>query len=279
MSFVVNEEINLVVDSNPLNGSQNLNSLGSQFEVNFDDRGLNISKDALSIQCSVEEAGVWFNTPNITGENNKFNVSVPNTADVLTNYDLTIPEGLYDLSQLNETIQRELRQLGAKYEPSPAISISADDATQRVVIEFQYPTTGSLVDFTVANNMSVLLGFNEAVYTEATLNPVEGDNVAKLNTVNYYVIHSDIVSQGIRFNNSYNNTIAIVPIDTQPNFQINYKPFNPAKSDASDLAGSKKRKFKFWLTDDQNRLVNTRDEHWNARIRISYQRPYVVEKS
>ena len=50
-----------------------------------------------------------------------------------------------------------------------------------------------------------------------------GDNVAKFNSVLYYLMHSDLCSgHGIRINNAYNDTIQQVRIDVAAGSQISY---------------------------------------------------------
>jgi hypothetical protein len=73
-------------------------------------------------------------------------ISGPNTADVLTTFSITIPQGLYDLSGLNQAVLRELENIGAKIDPDPLINMTPDDATQKVAIRFNYNTVS--IDFT-----------------------------------------------------------------------------------------------------------------------------------
>ena len=84
------------------------------------------------------------------------------------------------------------------------------------------------------------------------------------------------MNKGIRFNNSYNQTVAQVLIDVAPGSQIVSTPFNPAKCNAQELAGSKRTNLRFWLTDDKQRNVNTNGEYFTARIVIHYMRPMII---
>ena len=80
----------------------------------------------------------------------------------------------------------------------------------------------------------------------------------------------------IRFNNNYNQTIGQVLIDVAPGSQIVSKPFNPARINAPELAGATRTNLRFWLTDDEDRRVDTNSEYWTARIVIHYLKPYVI---
>jgi len=276
MSFTVPEEISMIVSSDPNNGAVNRSSDGSYFEVQLQD-GLKIPKDALNVNISVEEATIWWTVPNIiTGENNKVYISGPDKLDLLQNYVLTIEQGLYDLSGLNASIARELEAQGAKIDPEPLITLSPDEATQKVQLRFNYATV--FIDFTQNDTPREILGFDSAVYTPVPTNPILAPNVAAFNTVNYFLIHSDLTNKGIRFNNNYNQTIAQVLIDVPPGSQIVSKPFNPAKVNAQELSGATRTNLRFWLTDDNNNRINTNNEYWSARIVIHWLQPFVVEK-
>lgn len=277
MSFTIPEEISMIVSSDPINGATNISPDGSYFEVQLQD-GLKIPKDALNVNISVEEATIWWSVPNIiTGENDKLYITGPDTLDVIQNFVLTIPQGLYDLAGLNEAMARELEAAGAKIDPEPLITLSPDEATQRVQMRFNYATVS--IDFTPIDTPRVILGFDAQVYTPVPTNPILAPNTAAFNRVNYFLIHSDLTNKGIRFNNNYNQTIGQVLIDVAPGSQIVSRPFNPAKINAPELSGTTRTNLRFWLTDDEDRRINTNNEYWSARIVIHYLRPFVVDKS
>ena len=197
---------------------------------------------------------------------------------VANNYVITIPQGLYDLSGLNQAIQRDLENKGARIDPDPLIVFAPDDATQKVELRVNYDDVS--VDFTQPDTPRAILGFDSLVYGTYPSVPIEvlAPNIAEFNQINYFLIHSDLVNKGIRFNNRYNQTISQVLIDVAPGSQIIHKPFNPAKSNAQELAGAKRNNMRFYITDDKQRTVNTNGEYWTARIVIDYLLPYVVGK-
>lgn len=205
----------------------------------------------------------------------EFNRSRPGGAN---NYIITIPQGLYDLSGLNQAVQRGLENAGAKIDPNPLLVFSPDDATQKVELRVNYDNVS--IDFTQPDTPRVILGFESLVYGTYPTAPIEvlAPNIAEFNQVNYFLVHSDLVNKGIRFNNRYNQTISQVLIDVAPGSQIIHKPFNPAKSNAQELAGSKRTNLRFYITDDRQRQVNTNGEFWTARIVIDYLLPYVIGK-
>jgi hypothetical protein len=188
----------------------------------------------------------------------------------LVNYVCTIPQGLYDLSLLNSAVMRSLENQGALFDPDPILTFSADSATQRVELSFYYNNVS--IDFTQPDTPRDILGFNSAVYGPYLTNPfsIVAPNIASFNQVNYFLIHSDLTYRGIRFNNSYNQTIAQVLIDKAPGSQIIYAPFNPARINASELAGGNRTNLRFWLTNEDDVRVDTNGEYWSARLVIRY---------
>jgi len=285
--MLVPEEINFLVTSDPNQGAKNVSSNGSRFTVKLEE-AITIPIDALNCTLSVEESSIWWSVPNIIlGKNDKLYVTGPTQANpaIIQTVTLTIPQGLYDAPGLNESVQNLLENAGFQTTDGvPAISkpiftITADESTSRIVIRFEYPTVE--IDFIQIDTPRDILGFdalNYGPYISAPQN-ISAPNVAGFNTVNYFLIHSDLVEQGIRFNNSYNQTISQVLIDVAPGSQIVDKPFNPAKSNCDRLAGSKIDKFNVWLTDDSQREVNTNNEYFTARIVIRWLHPHFLHEN
>lgn len=271
------EQISFIVSSDPDAGAVNVSSDGSAFEVQLDD-GLQIPREALHTTVRVEEATVWWVIPNIiTDQNDKMFITGPLVGGAINNFVITIPQGLYDLSGLNAAIQRELENQGAQTDPNPILNLAPDGATQKVEVRLNY--TNVSIDFTQLGTPRAILGFNTQIIGPSAVAPIEilAPNIAAFNQVNYFLIHSDLVNQGIRFNNRYNQTISQILIDVAPGSQIVNKPFNPARSNAQELAGTKRTNLRFYLTDDKQRPVNTNNEYWTARIVIEYLLPYVIK--
>jgi len=269
---LVREEISLLVNSDPATGASNVSSDGSQFTIQLQD-GIKIPKDAKNVHVSLQESTVWWTIPNIlTGINDTLYITAPRASDsALTVYEIVIPQGLYDLTALNDSIQRELENDGAKTSPDPVINLLSDDATQKVEIRYNY--VGVEIDFTQTDTFRDILGYDSQVLGPNATAPLIylADNVAAFNTINSFLIHSDLVSRGIRINNNYNQTLGQVLIDKPPGSQIVSTPFNPPKVSADELSGAIKSTIRFWLTDQSNGVVNTNGEFWTARLVISYQ--------
>jgi len=241
-------------------------------------------------------AGNSYEITNVSGDENILSFIIAPTTDTLVsgNYDfsrvrpaniiedtfiITIPKGLYDLGGLNQAILRELENQQAQDDPNPLIVLTADEPTQKVEIRFNYDDVS--IDFTQPDTPREILGFNALVYGPYTTTPenVLAPNIAQFNQVNYFLLHSDLVNKGIRFNNNYTQTISQVLIDVPPGSQIVSTPFNPAKTNADELKGVKRTLLRFWITDENNNRIDTNGEYWSARIVIKYQMTLVLEKN
>jgi hypothetical protein len=279
---MIQEEISLLVSSDPTQGAVNRSSDGSQFEVQLDDP-LEIPKDAVNCTVECEESTIWWTIANIkTGINDTlyiFGDDDTTPVPVPQLYTVVIDQGLYDLTALNNTVQSKLEALGARTldalnNPLPLVSFSPDDATQKVLLRFNY--TNVTVDFTQTNTPREILGYDSLVYGAypgAPLN-ILAPNIAQFNQVNYFLIACDLVQKGIRFNNRYNQVVTQVLINVAPGSQITASPRHPAKTNANELIGSKRTNLRFRLTDDKLRPVDTAGEYYTTRIVIKYWRPF-----
>ncbi len=274
---LVPEEISMLFSSNPNQGASLRSADGSSFTVLLQEP-LSVPFDAKNVNIEVQSSTVWWVVPNITtGVNDKIYCTVPRASDSkLTAYTLTIPQGLYDLTALNQTVQRELENAGAIITPEPAFTIYADDATQKVEIRANY--VGVEIDFTQADTPRDILGWTSVVVGPSVSVPQNflAPNVAEFNQVNSFLLHSDLVNRGMRFNDKYSQIISQVLIDVSPGSQIVSTPFHPAKIDAQDLAGNPRKTIRFWLTDDQERAINTNGEYYTMRVSITFLHPHWI---
>lgn len=261
--------------SNEALGASNKNTDGSKYEVMFDPP-ITFPKSATNMRLSVQDAEVWWTVPNvITGVNDTMYIDGPDTSDVLQSFVVVLDQGLYDLGGMNAAILRDLETQDAKVSPDPIISMVGDTSTQKVVITLNYAT--SEVDFTQADTPRDILGFNSQIVGPDAGAPVHevAPNIAQFNQINYFLLHSDIVQGGLRVNSSIEQIIARILIDVQPGTQILYEPQHAPTTDVGHLAGKEVDIATFWLTDDQNRLINTADQDFSVRIKISYDIPLI----
>ena len=260
---MISLDIPFLADSS---SGQQVSADGSRFQIQLDDP-LQIPNNALSCYVSVQESTIWNTVPNIlSGVNNHFYID-----EGAGFVDVTIPQGLYDLPSLESACDREYVSLGGT---TGLFAFVGDDSTQKVIIQIN--VAGVQIDLTQADTFRDIIGFDSQLVPAA---PSVGyytqsaENVANFNTINYFLIHSDLVSEGIRFNNSYDQIIAKVSITTPPGSLIVDTPNVPPRSPASNLIGITKNVIRFRLTDQNGAAVNTAGESWSCRIQIEYSMP------
>ena len=249
-------------DNLPLNIFQTgdiikVESTGEEYTV-----GSIITNTILLFQCSTTNTTLL--------AQNTGNFSRIRGGDGINNYVLTLPQGLYDLNLLNTSLITQLQNQGASSTSEPIISFQADNASQRVQIRMAYPS--SSIDFTQPNNIRNILGFESNIYGPFLDAPktITAENAAAFNQVNYFLLHTDLCSRGIRFNNQYSQVVSQVLIDRAPGSQIISKPYNPPKINVNELIGSMRTSIRVWLTDDKNRRVNTNGENYSLRLVLTY---------
>ena len=126
---LLKKQFSMYFSSNPLTGATNVSADGSSFSVQLN-QALAIPSEAVSCSIRVVQASVWNVSYNISAAfgNNVFNYT---TGGV--NYNIVIPDGLYSLSGLNSYLQTQFVNSGLA---ANLITITGDDATQRVILTF-----------------------------------------------------------------------------------------------------------------------------------------------
>lgn len=274
---LIKKTISMVFTSDPAQGARqigtNPNSYDA-FQVQFDEP-IAIPKNAIECTLEVDSTVIWNNEANVVaGVNNTLRVTGPDTSDVVTVFDIVIPEGSYSVSEFNQSVQTLLANQGAKITPDPIISITPDEATQKIDIRLNYIT--SVVDFTQPNSCYNLLGFlSTSVLGPPTISgeSILAPNEANFNVINYYLIASDLVSQGLRFNNTYRQIINQTEISVRPNSQIVSTPYNPVIITCPELVGQVRSNVSFRLLKDDLTPANTRGEYYSLRMTINYMIP------
>jgi hypothetical protein len=261
------KHFDILVSNNPAIGAQRVSDDGATFTIRVDG-GLGVPDTAKNVNVSVINADLWNNSPNVVEGKNTIEFKT-NSVDPWKSVD--IPPGLYDGSSIGDAILDALRghpelpdDLGITIEPVEASGVMKITFTivENSIGFFAY----SILRFKF-NEVGVLLGFPN----EITAAPVlTSQTEPRFNTLNYWLIQSDIVPQGIPVNGQYDAILAKITSDVESNFQVLYEPINPGMVPAQHLAGSAKSTYIFSLINDSFRPVNTRGEFWAAQLRISY---------
>lgn len=236
---------------------------------------------AVDVDISIVSANVWFTSPNIEAqyENDHMYLFFDDGAGNTGEYDLTIPKGLYSVTQLNNTIQILMSHeiipgTESTRFPCNCITIQGDLATQRVNISFlEGLGIRTETSPTYPSNVAPSLGYTQS----ATLGPATfsgqtypADDVARLNRISSFLLHGDIVKKGIQVNDRQSFVLAEIQLDVQPGKLLTYRPFLPFKIDGRHLVEADRDSVTFWLTDEKDRPIDTNGEDWSFALLISY---------
>lgn len=268
--MLVEHTASYIFSSDTANGARNKSSDGHSFDVELNEP-ISIPKEAVNCTLEVSQARIWYTTPNISAAlgNNKLYFQVAAVYNPATLVTLTFPDGLYSVSGLNNQLGLLLN--AALYD-SDLITIAANNATQQTVITAK--DLNVIIDFSQADTIREILGFNSGVIGPSTAGETfPSNNIANFNTLNSYLMHSDIVSNGIPVNNTGANIIASIPITSSPGSQIIYQPFNPDRCSLNELIGFPRNSFRIWLTNQNNEPLDTNNENYSLVVVIRYQLP------
>ena len=201
------------------------------------------------------ETYYWF--PNIDESNNIF-VYSPDNGNLWVK--IKIPEGSYEIDDINNAIQWEMKKKG-HYDPINEdyyITISANSNTLKSVLILE---KGYQVDFNHRDSLAKVLGFTGAKYTEGFQ---ESENPVNILSINSILVNIDIIS-GSYVNGKTRNTIYSFFPKVSPGFKIVESPVNlvylPVTLDTID-------NIYVTITDQDNHSLNLRNEKITIRFHI-----------
>lgn len=282
--FMVKQDFNF--SSEPENGAIDKNAKGNRFAVRFQNNWMTIPTNAQNVELSVIRAAIYYNTPNVTeGVNNSFNISLTHPTEGFYSVLVDLPTGIYTVANIQDAVFNTFNAATIALNPladwtgivPPPFLIELDDRVLKFVITLDPAYDPTTVDFNVANSFGPFIGFGNTTLVgfgpSAYVFPAQDE--AKVNNVNGYMIHSDLVQGGLLTNGVSSQTIAVVPILVQKHGElINFLPRIPTITQAPHLVGYSTRDVKLWLTDEKNQDVDTQKEDWRFILRISWWQPY-----
>jgi hypothetical protein len=202
---------------------------------------------------------------------------------------IPVPTGLYNVDQLDTQVKLSMVDYGLTFQEADAfISFEGDESRQITVIRMtnapnvdfgtEAPFTFTFGDGNGLFGFDGLLGFtswpppgtNKTLVSQFPGSVFTGQSVAAFNTVDYLLLHTDLVPRGIRFNGDFAQIVAQVNINVNTGNQIDYSPQNPPICDGANLVGAQRTRATFWMTDDQNQPVDTFGETWTIRLLFKY---------
>jgi hypothetical protein len=245
-------------------GASNVTADGTTFEANFNSPLL-IPVSARYCEAALTTASIWNTSPNVSASfgNNKFEVTY-----LASDYTITIADGLYSLTALNDYINRALQNLGIPY---GQFTFAADTASQRTVLTIQ--NIGSYVDFGAASSVGVIMGWPivSGIVAATSLgqhfySPVE----AAFNRNNYYLVETDMVQNGLPVNALARGILGAVPINVAPGSQITYDPSTPLWFDASELIGRPRMGLRFRLLNQDLLSAPTAGDTYSFTVQLRW---------
>ena len=199
----------------------------------------------------------FYSFPNIDDSNNTFVYSPDNGNSWVK---IKILEGSYEIADINNTVQQEMKKRGyydSINEDYP-ISISANSNTLKsvLILEEDYQ-----VDFNHQGSLAKVLGFTGTKYTSGFH---ESENVVDILRINSILVNIDIIS-GSYVNGTTKNTIYSFFPNVSPGYKIIESPVNlvylPITLDTIDSLN-------VYITDQDDHLLNLRNEKLTIRFHI-----------
>ena len=199
----------------------------------------------------------YFSFPNMDSSNHNFRYSSDNGA---TWVNINIPEGSYELVDINEYIQRIMRENGHYDSTSDEynITLEANNNTLKSVLNI---AANYMVDLTSENSVRSVLGFNALIYLSGYN---ESENIVNILSVTSLRITSDIIGSSYS-NGSNENTIYSFFPSVGPGYKIIEVPVNlvylPITMNTISSMETK-------LIDQNGKLINLRGEELSIRFHI-----------
>lgn len=205
----------------------------------------------------------WFSFFNIDGPgygNNIFRYSA-NSGGSFT--DATIPNGNYNLEQLQTAVQLLLHDAGhfttVDGIDTYPVNFTPNFSTQRLYIELDATYQ---IDFT-SGNLNALLGFSASILTASAYGST---NVDITNSINQILIRCSLINGGSYLNSNGSDILYTFTPNVPPGSSITISPFNRiylpiGKTDSFN-------KIRITITDQMGRRVNFNGENTTTFIHV-----------
>ena len=227
----------------------------SSFNTRFNPK-LELDRDKV-YEIALVNLKTYYSFPNIDKTNNQFVYSPDNGKSWVK---IKIPEGSYEIDDINNTIQHEMEKRG-HHDPINEdyyIKISANSNALKsvLILEEDYQ-----VDFNHQNSIAKVLGFTGTEYTKGFH---ESENIVNILRINSILVNIDIIS-GSYVNGTMKNTIYSFFPKVTPGYKIIESPVNlvylPIMLDTIDSLNVS-------ITDQDDHLLNLRNKTLTIRFHI-----------
>ena len=148
---------------------------------------------------------VWNSIKNISVENQNNTLRInPGTGSFV---DIIITDGIYGISELNGVIKKALSGLG--HDP---LKFSIVGNFNSLKVDMVIGTGGWQVDFSAANSLYKILGFDNILYLEGSYSSPNKPNIT--NDIDSLSINSSLVDTRYNLSNDRkNDSLYVIPID------------------------------------------------------------------
>ncbi len=270
IDYTVERKVSFTIRSSDASQIQN-----STYEIDYTLRPLHIPSIARNVHLTLDYAQIPHRSYNINSTNNKIRIFGPNSADVGTDFDITVPEGIYNHEELSLYIERDLFEQGAKSTSGALAIFEHFIPNNTTVITLNYATVVVKFGDLVNTTMTTILGF-DAVNTGAGASVpfyIYSQNEHQLRHIDSYYIHMNII-RGLRINNNYFNCIGQIPINVAAGETIYYIPNNRQFLTGDNLINQEVNSVRFWLTSDGQTVINLNDDDYEFSYSVHYTIPH-----
>ena len=198
----------------------------------------------------------YYSFPNISAslQNNSFVYNNGTTTKTIT-----IPDGSYDITDINNTIQQGMQKNGDSTDKNYFISLLVNNATLKSIVNIT--KKGYTVDFTGSNSLRNLLGFNSVVLQEGYNISTNIVNILNTNTIQ---INCNIISGS--YNNGSQSTVLYSYFPSvAPGYKIIQTPVNIVYL---PLVGDHIFSIRIWITDQNGNIMDFRGEVQTLRLHL-----------
>ncbi len=221
------------------------------FTVPFQNFELDRSTD---YEIAMIRAQIWYSWHNITAGkgNNILSISMDSGS---TWNQITIPNGMWSISLLNEFIKTEVIELGGDED---MLDIVGNLATLKVDIELG---ANYQIDLS-QGSLHLLLGFTPAIYTTSTSGTLPVDITAGINSI---LIHCSLAT-GSYINSNQSDIIYSFSPDVGPGNLLDIHPTTPIYLPLS--TNNQITNINMRVTDQNNNLIDLNDENVSYLLHI-----------
>lgn len=212
-------------------------------------------------KVSLISATMWHSWRNITSSNNKFKYHNGTTWKTLN-----IPEGAYNIIDIDATIKRMMKTNGDIDDsdinnPNYYINIEANYNTLHSRIEL---SNGYKVDFTIPNTFRDILGFDSQIVHNNGHN--DSERVVKITDVETLQINCDLITDSY-VNGTTSSVIYAFSPSVPPGYLINLHPSQKLEFTISrrGLINS----IRFYITNQSGKIVNMNNERVTYFLHLS----------